>query len=45
MKPRSSRSAASVSRGAATFGKLAAELSVIHTGSKTRQPSGCSITK
>jgi hypothetical protein len=45
MRPRSSRNAASASRGTATIGKVAAELSVIHTGSKTRQPSGCSITK
>jgi len=45
MRLRSSRSAAIASRGTATFGKLAAEISVIHTGSKTRQPSGCSITK
>ena len=30
---------------AATIGKVAAELSVIHTGSKARLPSGCSIAK
>jgi hypothetical protein len=45
MRPRSSRNAANENRGTATIGRIAAELSVIHAGSKTRQPSGCSITK
>jgi hypothetical protein len=45
MTPRSSRSEAKESRGISTIGSVAAQLSVIHAGSKTRQPSGCSITK
>jgi hypothetical protein len=44
-RPRSSRNAANGSRGTATIGRVAARLSVIHAGSKTRKPSGCSITK
>jgi hypothetical protein len=45
MRPRSPRNAANASRGTATIGKDAAQFSVIHAGSKTQQPSGCSITK